>query len=242
MQPDRELDIIIIEDLEWLTELWSGSLTKNVTVRHSVHILRRLLIHSDLQKSANSRNFRIVIDAPDVKPFIKATRYGLIEFYQCGGANVLGFDIAGTVVHLKPSNRLERIMREHDPDNRVQLSLKSFLRQKVFSFQGEFISRADIINYVANKAGNAHFDRKGRDETIERIRSSVILKMGDDGIPSFGFNMASLAKKPLNFALDPKAIDPIFIETAATAKFLVESQSVKEYCRLLKRDYGLDAE
>lgn len=240
MEPDRELDITILEDLDHLAELWNTNETKNSTIRNSVHILRRLLIYNDLQKSANSRKFKIFIDAPDVKPFIKATRYGLIEFYQCGGTNVLGVHIAGTVVHSKRSNRLERIMREHHPDDRAKLNLTSFLRQQVFSFRGEFVTRADIIKYVANKAGSAHFDRKGRDETIERIRSAVSMKLEEDGAPSFGFNINVFAKKPLDFSPDPRAIDPVFIETAATAKFLVESESVKEYCQLLKREYGLD--
>lgn len=240
MKPDRELDITILEDLDHLSDLWNTSETKNSAIRNSVHILRRLLIYNDLQKSANSRKFQILIDAPDVKPFIKATRYGLIDFYQCGGTNVLGVHIAGSFVHSKRSHRLERIMREHHPDHRVQLNLTSFLRQQVFSFKGEFVTRADIIKYVANKAGSAHFDRKGRDETIERIRSAVNMKLEKDGTPSFGFNVNAFGKKPLDFSPDPRAIDPIFIETAATAKFLVESQSVKEYCHILKREYGLD--
>lgn len=239
MLPDRELDITILEDLDHLAELWNTSETKNSAIRNSVHILRRLLIYSDLQKSANSRKFKIIIDAPDVKPFLKATRYGLIEFFQCGGGNVLGVHIAGTVVHSKRSNRLERIMREHNPDQRVQLNLTSFLRQQVFSFKGEFVTRSDIIKYVANKAGSAHFDRKDRDGTIERIRSAVDIRRTGSGTPSFAFNINAFGTKPLDFTPDPRAIDPVFIEIAATAMFLVESQSVKEYCELLKREYGL---
>ena len=98
MTPDKELDITIYEDLEHLAKLWDTSETKNSDIRNSVHILRRLLIYGDLQKSANSRKYQLLIDAPDLKSCIKAARYGLVEFYQAGGANVVGFYVEGSMI------------------------------------------------------------------------------------------------------------------------------------------------
>lgn len=239
MTPDKELDITIYEDLAHLAKLWDTSDTKNADIRNSVHILRRLLIYGDLQKSANSRKFELVIDAPDLKPYIKASRYGLVEFYQAGGANVLGVYVSGSMVSKGQSHRLGRIMKEHHPDKVVQLNIQSFLRQQCFSFKGEFVTREDVIKYVANKAGNAHFDRKGRDVVIDRIRGACQICLTEDGMPSLGFNIDAIENDNFSFNPSPKNIDPIFIEVAATAKYLTESKRIQEYCGIVKSEYGL---
>jgi len=239
MAPDKELDITIYEDLAHLSTLWNTSETKNSDVRNSVHILRRLLIYNDLQKSASSRKYELVIDAPDLKPYIKAARNGLVEFYQAGGANVLGVYVAGAMISKGHSHRLSRIMKEHHPDQKVQLNIQSFLRQQCFSFKGEFVTREDVIKYVANKAGNAHFDRKGRDALIDRIRGACQICLAEDGIPSFGFCIDAIDNEDFSFDPNPKNIDPIFIEVAATAKFLSESNSIQKYRAILQEEYGL---
>lgn len=236
MTPDKELDITIYEDIAHLAKLWDTSETNNADIRNSVHILRRLLIYGDLQKSANSRKFELVIDAPDLKPYIKAARYGLVEFYQSGGVNVLGVYVAGSMISKGHSHRLRRIMKEHHPDQVVQLNIQSFLRQQCFSFKGEFVTREDVIKYVANKAGSAHFDRKGRDAVIDRIRGACQICLTDDGMPSLGFNIDAIESKNFSFNPNPKNIDPIFIEVAATARYLTESRSIQEYCRIIKNE------
>ncbi|WP_411361151.1 hypothetical protein [Pseudidiomarina sp. YC-516-91] len=238
MDSDKELDITIYEDIRHLTNLLNTPDTKNADIRNSVHILRRLLIHNDLQKSANSRKFELVIDAPDVKPFVKATRYGLLEFYQAGGANVLGVYVSGSMVAKGQSHRLNRIMRDHHPENSVPLKIGSFLRQQCFSLKGEFVTREDVIKYVANKAGNAHFDRKGRDTVIDKIRGSCEIRLTEEGYPSFGFNFDAFENDDFSFNPDPRNIDPVFIEVAATAKYLVESERIKEYCKLLEAEHA----
>lgn len=239
MQHDKELDITIYEDLEHLSNLWRTSDTKNADVRNSVHILRRLLIYGDLQKSASSRTYQLLIDAPDLKPFVKATKYNLIEFYQAGGANVFGMYIAGAMLSKGTSHRLNRIMKEYNPEIKIKLNITSYLRQQCFSLKGEFVSREDVIKYVANKAGSTHFDRKGRDALIDRIRGASVYKLTEDGIPSLSFNLNSFANSNSDFDPNPKHIDPIFLEVAASAKYITESQSIVDYRELLKQEYGL---
>lgn len=119
-------------------------------------------------------------------------------------------------------------MKEHHPDQVVQLNIQSFLRQQCFSFKGEFVTREDVIKYVANKAGSAHFDRKGRDAVIDRIRGACQICLTDDGMPSLGFNIDAIESKNFSFNPNPKNIDPIFIEVAATAWYLTESRSIQE--------------
>ncbi len=239
MHLDKELDITIYEDLVHLSELCDSTDTKNSEIRNSVHILRRLLIYGDLQKSASARKYQLLIDAPDLKSYIKAARYNLIEFYQAGGANVLGIYVAYSMISKGTSHRLSRIMKESHPDSKIQLNIQSFLRQKCFWFKGKFVTREDVIKYVANKAGNAHFDRKDREEVIDRIRSAVQISLSDDDIPTFGFNIDVLDDREFSFDPNPKNIDPIFIEVVATAKFLTESPAIKAYCKLLKNEYRL---
>jgi len=240
IKPDKELEITIYEDIEHLINLWNKNDIKNSDIRNSVHILRRLLIYNDLQKSANTRKIKLTIECQDVKPFIKANNYGLIEFFQSGGTKVFGIEFGCSMIVNGESHRLKRILRESDDSDCIELNITSFLRQMVFSFKGDIITRGDIIKYVANKAGSAHYD-KNRDKTIDKIRSAVDLKMGEDGIPIIGFNYNSLTLKDedVNFEPKPGNIDPVFIEVAAAARYLTESKSVKKYCELLKNEYNL---
>lgn len=62
MNPDSEFDVTVYEDIKHLSELWRRDDVSNSDIRNSSHILRRLLIYNDLQKSANSRKSRLTIN------------------------------------------------------------------------------------------------------------------------------------------------------------------------------------
>ncbi len=150
MNPDSELDVTVYEDIKHLCELWQRDDVSNSDIRNSSHILRRLLIYNDLQKSANSRKLRLTIEAPNNKALIKGTRNNVLEFFQSGGTTVLGVWMRASTITKGSNEKLNIILKDFNPDEKIELNISSFLKQPVFSFKGQLIARADVIKYAAN--------------------------------------------------------------------------------------------
>lgn len=240
MNPDPELDVTVYEDIMHLSELWKRDDVSNSDIRNSSHILRRLLIYNDLQKSANYRKLRLTIEAPNNKALIKGTRNNVLEFFQSGGTTVLGVWMRASTISKGSNDKLNEVLKDFNPDEKIELSISSYLKQPVFSFKGQLIARADVIKYVANKAGGPHFDknRKNNDEVLDNIRSAVTMHLEGE-IPTFGFDVSALETPNDSFNIKNGSIDPVFIEMAAACRYLTESKSVIKLSEMLKAQYGI---
>ncbi len=166
MDLNPEFDVTVYEDIRHLSKLWQRDDVSNSDIRNSSHILRRLLIYNDLQKSANHRKLKLMIEAPNNQALIKGTTNNALEFFQSGGTTVLGVWLRASTVSKGSNEKLNEIFKDFNPDEKIELNITSFLRQPVFSFKGQLIARADVIKYVANKAGGPHFDNKRENKKI----------------------------------------------------------------------------
>lgn len=235
-----ELEITVYEDIEHLASLWSDDRIKNSDIRNSSHILRRLLIYEDLQKCANPRKHPLTIESPNNKLLINAARNKALEFFQSGGTTVLGIWFRASTVAKGNGQKLAYTLKEFSPDETISLNISSFLKQPIFYFREHLIDRADVIKYVANKAGGPHFDtnRTNKDKVLDYIRSAVSMRM-ENNIPTFGFNVDALENPSDNFEITKGSIDPVFVEIAAACRYLTESPSVKNLCKMIKDQHGL---
>ena len=235
-----ELDITVYEDIKHLSVLWQRDDLSNADIRNSSHILRRLLIYNDLQKSANSRHIKLTIEAPNNKSLITATRNNVLEFFQSAGTTVFGVWLRASTVSKGSAEKLNSIFKDFNPDDKIELNLSSFLKQPVFSFKGDLIARADVIKYVANKAGGPHFDanRADKDKILDHIRSAILMKM-ENGTPTFGFDISKFSEPQNSFSIVNGSIDPVFVEMAAACRYLTESTSIQHLVQVLEQEYGL---
>jgi hypothetical protein len=236
---NRELDVANLEDICHLSSLWEKEALSNADIRNSSHITRRLLVYGDLVKSAASRRMRMTFVAADNSPFIKSARNGLIDFWQSGGTTVLGVWMRGAALQRTPMSATERYFAGWNPEMTVELRLDSFMRQEVFGYMGRSATRQDVITYMANKAGGPHFDsvREDAHETLDRIRSGVTIKLEND-MPSFAINPESFVPPGNDFVPAPNSIDPVFIELAATCRYLAMSPAVKALAETLRSELG----
>lgn len=241
MNTNPEFDLTIIEDIELLGNLWQRDNVTNSELRNSSHILRRLLIYQDLQKCANPRKHELRIETPNNKILITAARNKVLEFFQSGGTTILGVWFRASTVAKGNDEKLSRLFKGFNPEDKIDLKLTSFLKQPVFYLDNSFISRADVIKYVANKAGGPHFDtkRNEKEQIIDKIRRAVVMQMEED-TPMFGFDISHLEGDLTSFEIKKGTIDPVFVEMAAACRFLTESSSVVSLMRLVKDEYGLE--
>lgn len=104
--------------------------------------------------------------------------------------------------------------------------------------EGTFITRRDIINYVANKAGGPHFDNKRLEANacLDRIRSAVTFTLPTPEDLHFDFNPRAFITPTDNFVPSLNSIDSVFIELAATCRFLSISPVIKSLKEQLRAD------
>jgi hypothetical protein len=261
-----ELDLVVYEDLIHLSELWASETLSNKDIRLSSQIVRRLLLQGDLARVAAPRKLRLMFSAPDNKPLVRAADNGQIVFFQSGGAHVFGVQFRAIKVTAGARDLFDR--RGWNAEAVLELRLDSFLAQSVFYFpalfdqetgqlvsiekehgmhqaptgkaEGTFISRRDVINYVANKAGGPHFDddRPAVNACLDRIRSTITFSLAEDRSVQFGFNLAAFDAPIGNFVPSPKSIDSVFIELAATYRYLSISPVIEQLKEQLRIDLG----
>ncbi len=116
----------------------------------------------------------------------------------------------------------------YNPGERVEVRLDGFNHQRVIYFQNTWITRADVIKYVANVAHGVHSGRP-REEAhrlLQLARKAAHIEITSGAVSvSFNPRRALFGEDP-EFKADPKAIDCVLLELLAAATFLTESNSV----------------
>ncbi|MCU6499564.1 hypothetical protein LPN04_17355 [Rugamonas sp. A1-17] len=226
--PDR--DQILLGDLNNLTKFKDSINPTQDEVRLHASTVRRLLLDGLLPSAAGSRRIPLFFNVPDVQPIVRAARNGYIACFNLGGIEVFGVGVTGSMI-----SRNERPGDiEFDTSKFISLKLDSFLRQPVAFINEIFVTRLEVINYVANKAGGVHYDPKPSSAlpqekimAIGQLRHSLRLGL-KNGIPVFGFRLDGLIDESTNFRYEPEFLDIIFLEFLATIHFIIESEEVKK--------------
>lgn len=165
---DKELLKIIFEDIRYITKEWNAKDISDASLRRSSNILRRLLIHRDLFKAAylfNMRKLR-VLGSNESYPSLPGA-----VLYQAGGGKSNGLQVKGfTMCDRALTDEEMRLLYEKigQPKNKP-INLNEFMKQPSIVIRGTKINREEIIKYVCNKLGGAHYDNKRKeDKELER--------------------------------------------------------------------------
>ena len=161
MDIDHKLISLVSEDLDYLTNDWSQDID-DPSLRRSSPVLRSLLIEGQLMKVVNMLNEEISIMAPLISKHDEALDDPSIVFYQSGGANHNGMEIQSMMLANKAMTA-EEIKENYESQKELigknyLLKLSKFMKQVSFMINGTKINREEVIKYVANKRGGAHYD------------------------------------------------------------------------------------
>lgn len=174
---DLELARLVVEDLDYLFKEWNQDID-DASLRRSSPVLRALLVEGLLARAAHQVGRDIRVMAPASSRVVTETELRECTFFQSGGAKYKGTIVqsmsmiprAKTPAEIKASyERQKEITGKSYP---VKLGI--FLKQTSFVVKGVLINREEVIKYVANKLGGAHYDasrasvKEGRDVTLEQ--------------------------------------------------------------------------
>lgn len=158
---DIELAQIVAEDIDYLSREWNQDID-DPSLRRASPILRSLLVEGQLAKVAHAcgRNLRIM--TPAINRVLTETELKQSVYWQAGGAKYKGMEIQATSI-VNRALSAQEIKAKYERDKKLigksyPVKLGTFLRQPSFVVEGILINREEVIKYVANKLGGAHYD------------------------------------------------------------------------------------
>lgn len=234
LEKTRESAVVFLDDIKYIREVVAKDDTDSGEIRRLSGTIRRLLVHREIAKIATPRIGRLLLLAPDNKPYYKSVKKNHIVFFLSGRVNVFGWN--GTICATElpaetPDNELMQAVMPEDFDlNRtVELRLENFLTQHVLYYQGEWVSREAVIKYVANVASGVHTTTAKTEEEklLAKIRSGNYLSIEEAGVHIELMKHGSDSDET-EFKHTPNAVDPVLIELLAASHFLSISPDIKK--------------
>jgi hypothetical protein len=218
------------DDIKHLRDVLSKDEISPGDIRRMSNQLRRILVESDLKKVAAPRIGRIVISAPQLKAFHQANEKtpftlfsgGRLTFQQMYFEDIL---IAPRKIEIYSKNKYEK----------VDLTIDQFCAQRVVCFHGVWVTRQDIIKYIANTAHGVHSGDPARDpayKLIDNLKSHAGIVF-ENGVPVPEFNIDPAGAKPTHWRFDKDRIDFAMIQLMSTAQYLISSEMIVELERII---------
>lgn len=231
----REAAAAFIEDLAHLREVLKRVDPVRGELRRMSNVLRRFLIDydGDIRRIAPPRTGRIMIKSPDNSEFYRAEGNKPYTFFGSGGAKCYGVWMRGGIV--EQGNHLRKIDYSY-LDKTVELSQDGFLGQRVLCLKGKWVTRRDVIDYVANTASGVHsgIAKTESDHVLSVLRNAMVY--GVVPVPDhpgemaaiFDFNPDAAANNASEFNYRPNNIDAVLYELLCAAHYFVDSPKVAE--------------
>jgi hypothetical protein len=165
-QHNSQLIRIVGEDLRYLLSR-GESLAEDALRRDSV-VLRRLLVDEDFARAWKLAKLegRPVVAAPRLEDILDHKYLGTkVNLALAGGGQYFGICAALGILY---EGHVEQDLLEFSEHT---FALEEFSRSTAIYAGGKRVSRAEVIQYVANKLGGAHFSttRKSHHESFEAL-------------------------------------------------------------------------
>lgn len=158
---DADLVRVVSEDLDFLFNDWNQDIG-DASLRRSSPVLRSLLVEGRLGNVAHHVGREIRIMAPAICKFITEDDVKGVDYYQSGGAKCNGMELgsATAIYRIVPAEERKVIVDRTQKylGKSYPVKLGTYLKQMSFAIGGIPINREEVIKYVANKLGGAHYD------------------------------------------------------------------------------------
>jgi hypothetical protein len=168
-QADPELIRVVREDILYVISAWPTGTIADDELRRSSCVLRRLLTYSDLHRVwvtvAGKKDFLVPSTAIETRD---PKRLSEVDFATASPAESSpGNTIFAVLVYRKIQNGEEPIRLS----NERLTPLHTYLAEKTMIIEGIPISRNDLVQFVANKLGGAHFDTDSQKPSEKALRA-----------------------------------------------------------------------
>jgi hypothetical protein len=184
---------------------------------------------------------KVMLQAPEISSAYRAERKIPFMFFASGRAKILGGWAATVWAWDLPVKRpFERVeLPVFEANKTMEATLDTFMSQRVLCYRGEWVTRNDVVKYVANVASGVHSGtpKEASERILARIRGAVSYRRKDGGIHLELFPKG-VDVDDETFQHTPDAFDPVLVELLAAATFFVESEFVSELERVVRAELG----
>jgi len=172
-----EIIKVVAEDLKYLMDEWDQEVS-DTSLRNTSTTLRRLISDDDLGKAWRLLGLakEPIINAISLDELLGTIKLVHINQAFAGGAVYNNIQIKD-IFEYNPGVTHDEIMQNYERKRNIApklFKLSEYRRSPCIILQGEKISRRELILYVSNKLGGAHFDPK-RNDKKERERKFLLL-------------------------------------------------------------------
>jgi hypothetical protein len=208
-QMDLNLARIIYEDLYYLAQEWNQDI-EEPSLRRASPILRRLLVEDEgLAVLARMMNRELAIVAPTVTiPRIEG-----IAFFSVGGGNTKLGSITGQGLFLGNAALNKPCIGAPSP-----MMLSKFLKQTCLVLSDTRINREEVIKYVSNKIGGAHYD-SSRHEAKDLEKKYILM----DAVHKGSIRSTAMDK------------NVVYYELLSTGQYLINSPDIQQLAKEIKK-------
>jgi len=241
LEKTKDTAFAFLEDVEYLRNLINDTTSETAYLRRASAILRRWFVDGILQSVASPRVGRIHILAPDSAPFVASLKEQPFTVFVNARTSVFGVFLAAGMV--EPGNKPREFKDAVDINERKSFRIDKFRKQEVIYFQGRWITRDDVITYIANVGDGIHSGKTKTDteKTIASVRHAVVFSLVDPKkdpnrpkwmpddiglVPNIAFNLKALSYARLPLKYEPGSIDCVLVEILAIIHCVVESPDV----------------
>ena len=202
---DMELIKIVSEDLEFIAKEWNSKDISEQNLRRSSSVLRRLLIEGDLYKASK------IVGLGQIK-VLSPKEYNSLPgqvYSQTAGGKHRDMEIykLGIYDRVLTEEEIGELSRQGKEENLTELPI--FLRKSGITIKGIRINGEEIIKYVCNKLGGAHYDTK-RSSKNKNIQEK--------------YNLLDLSKNTIRVS----GMNNVYYELLSIGQRLVNSDDIKK--------------
>ena len=211
----------LADDLQFIRRFVGSPNPEAGDIRRMSALLRRILVDATLERIAAPRVGKLLIRTMKTDDIVRLNRADPIEFLGLGGVSMFGMEIFA--IHLGGSGASEW----PSPLN-TELTPNDFLKQGVIVWNGRWISRRDIIRYIANVADGVHAgeDKTELDRLIRRVRGTFGMSF-QDGTTTFTINHNAFVAVEIPKTLTNAVVDWPLLEVWSAGANLVASPDVQ---------------
>lgn len=218
-----ETAVALSDDLKHIRETLSKKSLRPSDIRRLSAQMRRFLVDGDLRKVAAPRVGRLVLHAPQLRPFHHANEQEPLFLFSGGKLEFPHMQIGD--MHMGRT----RIGPIGDPDEMVELTIDQFCAQRVICHEGQWVTRQQVVQYVANTAGGVHSDspREPSHKRLDALRGFAGVRV-TDGFATLEVNTDAMGAAPQPWKFDKNRIDFALLQLMSSAQYMERSEAVKE--------------
>lgn len=224
---------VVYHDLLFLTEFTKPDCSENQLRRASVEL--RKLISDDYL----IRCWKLLIIDPKsphiMAPMLKTDSLDPSALSFAGGGQTGGSSIANVRIWNRALNAEEmKKVFENERENMANISypfpINEFKDSCCIYYKDTRIKRAEVIKYVANKLGGAHYDgKKRRDKEVYTLLDEIC-------VSRFTFGGEFDETKPMS----PKGgKNPIYMEMLSFGQNIVNSPDIQKFMTICKQTFSI---